>query len=191
MANLHDETPGPVLSKLPNELLNNIFELLPNHDIKSLRLTCRHLGSHAPLRLDRLFISANPLNISVFLAVANHDSFRNQVREIIWDDATFMSFPDDDRDSEFGYSSDENEIFYNMDYETKGDISSWFVQKCKEEIFNAESRLVEKGNDNEQQRQLDNLMPLREALSYYTHLVQQQDNVIKSGADEQAFRYAL
>ncbi|EKJ71194.1 hypothetical protein NXS19_003233 [Fusarium pseudograminearum] len=34
-------------------------------------------------------------------------------------------------------------------------------------------------------------MPSREALSYYNSLVQQQDNVIESGADEQAFRYAL
>ncbi len=50
--------------------------LLPNRDIKSLRLVYRGLHSAIPLRLTRVFLSANPLNIEVFRAVADHDVFR-------------------------------------------------------------------------------------------------------------------
>ncbi|XEU94725.1 hypothetical protein FSHL1_000009 [Fusarium sambucinum] len=185
-----------LLQKLPNELFNDILDRLANRDRKSLRLTCRYLGSQVPLRLDRVFISANPLNVKVFLAVASHEVFRRQVKEIIWDDATFLPVPIpndyDYYDTECGYTSDENEIHKNrITYQSKGKISGWFVQHCKEELENVKSRLVDKGCDNEQQRRLDNIMPSREALPYYNHLIQQQDNVIECDADEQAFRYAL
>ncbi|QPC77061.1 hypothetical protein HYE68_007813 [Fusarium pseudograminearum] len=189
-------TSVPLLQKLPDELFHSILDRLPNRDLKSLRLTCRCLSSQVILRLDRVFISANPLNVKVFLDVASHEVFRQQVKEIIWDDATLLPVPTQDdydyHDTEFGYTSDEDVINKNrMTYPSKGKISSWFMQQCKGEIFSAKSRLKEKGRDNEQQRRVDNLMPSREALSYYNSLVQQQDNVIESGADEQAFRYAL
>ncbi|CZS78178.1 unnamed protein product [Fusarium graminearum] len=189
-------TSVPLLQKLPNELFHSILDRLPNRDLKSLHLTCRCLGSQVLLRLNRVFISANPLNVKVFLAVASHEVFRQQVKEIIWDDATFLPVPTqgdyDYHDTEFGYTFDEDDINKNrMTYPPKGKISGWLVQQCKGEIFSAKSRLKEKGRDNEQQRRVDNLMPSREALSCYNRLVQQQDNVIESGADEQAFRYAL
>ncbi|KAM0231784.1 hypothetical protein ACHAPO_008365 [Fusarium lateritium] len=184
-----------LLQKLPNELFNDILDRLANRDRKSLRLTCRYLGSQVTLRLDRVFISANPLNVKVFLAVASHEVFRRQVKEIIWDDVTLLVPPPHDYDYdniECGYTSDENEIHKNwMTYQSKGKIPGWFVRYCKKELKNVKSRLVDKGRDNEQQRRLDNLMPTREAFPYYNHLVQQQDNVIDSGADEQAFIYAL
>ncbi|KAJ4139682.1 hypothetical protein NW768_001023 [Fusarium equiseti] len=191
MAIQNGQTSAPILQKLPTELVNDIFGLLPNRDIKSLRLTCRDLRKQAHLRFDRVFISANPLNVKVFLAVANHNIFRQQVKEIIWDDATLMPLPSDDHDSNYGYSSDENEIFYNDDYQNKGKISSWFVGQCKEELSKARSRLKRKGRDSKQQKQFDNPMPSREALSYYTRLIQQQESIIESGADEKALRHAL
>ncbi|KAH7186252.1 uncharacterized protein B0J16DRAFT_400320 [Fusarium flagelliforme] len=186
-----NQVSAPILQKLPNELIQDVLDLLPNRDIKSLRLTCRQLCNQAHLRFDRVFISANPLNVNVFLAVTNHNVFRQQVKEIIWDDATLMPLPSDDHDSNYGYSSDENEIFDNDDYENDGKISSWFVGQCKEELSKARSRLRRRGRDSKQQEQFDNMMPSREALSYYTRLVQQQENIIKSGADEEALRYAL
>ena len=73
------------LSSLPNELVSIICGLLPNRDIKNLRLVCSHLGAVARLRLDRVFLSANPRNVDVFNAIAAHDVFRNQIVEIVWD----------------------------------------------------------------------------------------------------------
>ena len=68
--------PPPPLLGLPVELLSSMSSLLPNRDIKSLRLVYRGLHSAIPLRLTRVFLSANPLNIEVFRAVADHDVFR-------------------------------------------------------------------------------------------------------------------
>jgi hypothetical protein len=75
------------LSALPVELADHITSFLSNHDIKSLRLTCSYLHSRVTLRLKRVFISANPLNIKVVEEVANHEQFRRGVTEIIWDEA--------------------------------------------------------------------------------------------------------
>lgn len=74
------------LASLPVELIHAVIALLPNRDIKNLRLTCTRLGRIAHPRLKRVFLSANPLNIEVFRAIADHDCFRRGVVEIIWDD---------------------------------------------------------------------------------------------------------
>ncbi|KAK4038019.1 hypothetical protein C8A01DRAFT_48313 [Parachaetomium inaequale] len=81
----------PGLLGLPTELLVSISSSLPNRDIKSLRLTCRRLFSTASLRLTRVFLSANPRNIDVFRSITDHETFRQQIVEIIWDDARLES----------------------------------------------------------------------------------------------------
>ncbi|KAM0490722.1 hypothetical protein ACHAP8_011267 [Fusarium lateritium] len=181
----------PVFQRLPNELAVSIFDLLPNRDIKNLRLTCRYLNRHAPLRFDRVFISANPLNIKVFLAIANHDTFRKQVKELIWDDATLQSSKSSGHDSDDDYESDDDGSDDN-DYQG----NSRFQQLCREAIEDVESRLVEsrlldKAYGHEQQLLLENLMPSREALSYYERIVEEQAAILESRADEEAVRYAL
>lgn len=75
------------LLKLPPEISSTIPSHLSNRDIKSLRLTCKALCALSPLRLDRVFLSANPRNIEVFRAIADHSVLREGVVEIIWDDA--------------------------------------------------------------------------------------------------------
>ncbi|GAM43674.1 hypothetical protein TCE0_060r18676 [Talaromyces pinophilus] len=75
---------------LPAELVGLIVSFLPNRDIKNLRLTCPTLGQMAQLRLSRVFLSANPLNIEVFRAIADHEEFRHNIVEIIWDDARLI-----------------------------------------------------------------------------------------------------
>lgn len=62
-------------------------------DRKRLRLTCKVLSDVTPLRLSRVFLSPNPLDIEVFHAIADHPQFRHQIKEIIWDDARFVSTP--------------------------------------------------------------------------------------------------
>ncbi|KAK4076670.1 uncharacterized protein Triagg1_4273 [Trichoderma aggressivum f. europaeum] len=76
------------LPNVPKELWDQIATCLTGRDVKSLRLACKSL-SGTPLPLDRVFISANPIDIRVFRNIADHDVFRHCVREIIWDEARF------------------------------------------------------------------------------------------------------
>lgn len=75
-----------LLYHLPREVLALVTDFLPNSDIKNLRLTSRHLGDAARLHLTRVFLSPNPLNIQVFLAIAHHDVYRRGVTELVYDD---------------------------------------------------------------------------------------------------------
>ncbi|RBR23790.1 uncharacterized protein FIESC28_03406 [Fusarium coffeatum] len=169
-----------VFQRIPNELANSIFDFLPNRDIKNLRLICRYLDRHVPLRFNRVFISANPLDVKVFLAIANHDTFRKQVKELIWD-ATLQSPRSCGNDSDDDYGSDEDSSDDN-DYQGQ----SRFQRGCREAIEDAESRLVDKADGNEQQSLLDNLMTSGRALSYYERLVEEQADVLETRADEEA-----
>jgi hypothetical protein len=63
------------LARLPVEVIHAVIGFLPNRDIKSLCLTCTTLSRIAHLRLKRVFLSANPLNIKVFRAIADQDTF--------------------------------------------------------------------------------------------------------------------
>ncbi|KAL2821458.1 hypothetical protein BDW59DRAFT_150116 [Aspergillus cavernicola] len=64
------------LLHLPTEIITLICNYLPNGSIKALRLTCEEACNTARLRLNRVFLSANPLNISVFRAIADSEIFR-------------------------------------------------------------------------------------------------------------------
>ncbi|KAL7905323.1 hypothetical protein GGI35DRAFT_471854 [Trichoderma velutinum] len=76
------------IPSLPKELWDQIAAYLPGRDVKNLRLVCKSLSSTS-LPLDRVFISANPIDIKVFRNIADHDVFRHCVHEIIWDEARF------------------------------------------------------------------------------------------------------
>ncbi|EWG42586.1 hypothetical protein FVEG_04350 [Fusarium verticillioides 7600] len=206
-------SPSAALQGLPNELLGSICSLLCNLDVKSLRLTCRALRDKSYLRFDRIFISANPRDVDVFLAVANHDIFRHRVKEIIWDDTLLRKIPITDDYGSCGYSEDESDSDASDEDESddsdacpenedKEQISRSFVRLCKDSIFLTEGRLKYRdwyqsdneahiGSLNEVQNQHDNLMPTRDSLAYYTDLLHQQSELLSSNADEEAFRYAI
>jgi hypothetical protein len=78
---------------LPLELWREITSYLPNRDIKSMRLAAKQFSYAVELRLQRVFFSANLLNIKGFRAIADHEKFRHQVIEIIWDDARLPRGP--------------------------------------------------------------------------------------------------
>ncbi|KAM0248482.1 hypothetical protein ACHAP5_003428 [Fusarium lateritium] len=164
MAQPGDTTFSPGFQALPTELIGAICGLLSNSDIKSLHLTCRYPRDKSPLRIDRVFISANPRNIEVLLDIANHDVFRHRVKEIIWNDAVLKSIPNK---YTCGYSADENDSDNYVANEDKEWISSDFIRSCKESAFLAKSRLIEKNKhqgDNKEQGQFDKLMPFRDSL---------------------------
>ncbi|KAG4259860.1 hypothetical protein FPRO03_12510 [Fusarium proliferatum] len=190
----NDASSSPALQTLPNELLGAICALICNSDIKSLRLTCRALGDKSYLRFDRVFISANPRNIEVLLAVANHDVFRHRVKEIIWDDSLLRKIPIINGYGTCGYSEDENDSDVCAANRDKEQISRDFVRLCKDSIGLTKGRLLHKNGhqcDLEVQKQVDNLLPSRDSVAYYADLLKQQRDVLSSNTDEEAFRYAI
>ncbi|KAH0499714.1 hypothetical protein TgHK011_006889 [Trichoderma gracile] len=80
------------LTSLPRELLSEIASHLSNSDIGEWRLACKRFSLVA-LHIDRVFISANPKDIEVFRAIADHETQRCTVKEIVWDEGRFEEDP--------------------------------------------------------------------------------------------------
>lgn len=182
--------PSPAsIEQLPAEVLLLITNLLSNCELKRLRLASRFFGARVSLRIHRVFLSPNPRNIEVFLAIANHETLRANVVEIIYDDARLPRSA-----AEAGGSSDPGH-YHGWDLPTaEEDNLNWFA-KCREEnIFTLNGR---KGQDaarpdhDLRQRQCDAEMPLIKSWAYYRQLVLQQDEIIQSEADSAALVYAL
>ncbi|KAH7196949.1 uncharacterized protein B0J16DRAFT_9499 [Fusarium flagelliforme] len=93
-----------LLKCLPAEVLSQIISNLSNIDIKNLRQTCIYFKDIARPRINRLFLSTNLKDIQVFRAVADHEIYRYEVTEIIYDDVRFSHA--DDIDSESDYDAD-------------------------------------------------------------------------------------
>ncbi|RAH71882.1 uncharacterized protein BO66DRAFT_370399 [Aspergillus aculeatinus CBS 121060] len=179
----------PLLS-LPPELFHQIISTLSNGDIKSLRLTCRLLCDVARLRLSRVFLSANPLNIRGFCAVAEHPLFRQQVTEIVWDDALLIDDPTpepDPYDIDAVIGSDDEE-------EENNNCPKWFVARCKNNLDELSVRM-DRNEDGwynvERAAQRDARPSLWTCWQYYQNLLAQQAEVLIHQSDVEALVYGL
>lgn len=173
--------------RLPLELFELIWSGLPNRDIKNLRLTCTHLCRVAQLRLSRLFLSPNPRNVDVFRAVADHDEFRKNIFEIVYDDARLAS----------SYETPDDE-FYDSDGEIViGDVKgvpSWFRRIYRENstaIKEYGCHYVKRPHHLEVQERSKVLLSPAESYKLHQKLVQEQDRVIATNSDADALRYGL
>lgn len=172
--------------RLPNEIIRLTLDPLPNRDLKNLRLTCAFFRDATPLRLNRVFFSANPRNIEVFRAVADSDRFRTEVTEVIWDDAHFV------RSAPFIHPDliDQDEDLA----ETIEGYPRWFTSAREENIETLNSRKrceVERPDHVARAQQLDAEMPVPAAWAYYQELLRQEDEVLTTGADITTMRYGL
>lgn len=156
------------LANLFPELFNSILSYLPNYDIKNLRLTCKELSEKASFRLDRVFLSANPCNIEVSRAIADHEKLRHKVVEIIWDDALLVS----------RIIRPDEHIHALMDSSSPEECPGWFARACSENTL-----------DGTIKRKTE--LPLVASWNYYQQLLLQQEGVLASKADVNALRYAL
>ncbi|KAJ9259365.1 hypothetical protein DTO207G8_928 [Paecilomyces variotii] len=155
---------------LPAEIFELVLSFLPNRDIKNLRLSSKTLNERAHLRLRRVFLSANPRNIEVFRAIADDEEFRHHIVEVIWDDVQLVD-----------HIPERGEGMWNLDRPLPPEgVPAWFDQVC---WWNTEQFL---GN---QRRHPD--LPIEESWAYYQQLLQQQQDVLASEADVEAFRYGL
>ncbi|KAJ0124416.1 hypothetical protein J7T55_005754 [Diaporthe amygdali] len=209
------------LLQLPPEILWGIPPYLSNRDIKSLRLTCKALCAISQLRLDRVFLSANPRNIEVLRAVADHEVLREGVVEIIWDDARlkkgliqrrshdpqsryydptlneeFDIIDELDDDDELGY--DTNDEYENQDSDEDSDDEEqhprWFDLGCRQSLQNMKNH---KGPNMYRPDQVvraelaANVSLRKRSWRYYQELIRQQKEVLATNADEAAFKYGL
>ncbi|KAI1659694.1 hypothetical protein F4813DRAFT_351678 [Daldinia decipiens] len=127
------------LTRLPAELLASVLSYLANRDIKNLRLTCAFFRDTAHLRLTRVFLSANPLNISVFHAITDHEMLRGGIKEIIWNDARLAPL---NKIYDSGFEDD----FEADDEGSSAEIPQWFSDAC---YLNIEQLKKWKGGDED------------------------------------------
>ncbi|SPJ71649.1 uncharacterized protein FTOL_01377 [Fusarium torulosum] len=177
---MNQKTP-PKLSALPVEVLEMITSNLENGDIKNLRLTST-LGFAIRLHIKRVYLSANPLNIKVLKIIADSDSYRNGVRELIWDDSYLCNTND-----LVSANPKKRQSKHDGGFDSIRRCPKWYVRESHRHL---ESSNYRGGNlflpDLMQQD-----MSWEESYAYYYDLAQQQRTVISSNADVKAFSYAL
>lgn len=206
MASQSESVPSHHITRLPPELNGIIASMLPQSDIKNLRQTCLLFSVQIQLRLSRVFLSANPLNVSVFRAIANHEKFRKSITEIIWDDArldvTRHWAPPQDIDSEWDMEfipspaeesgSDDGESYDRLIFSKTA--PKWFAQACRDNVDMVRKRKdldVETTEHIERATQVAQRLPIWESWTIYQELLEQQQDVISTDADVEAFRYGL
>lgn len=79
---------------IPHEIFDLVVQYLRGTIRKSLQLTSRKIHERVPFHIERVFLSPNYKNIEVCRAILADGHWRQQVREIIWDDAKFSPPPE-------------------------------------------------------------------------------------------------
>ncbi|KAI0904127.1 hypothetical protein F4823DRAFT_628864 [Ustulina deusta] len=157
------------LTRLPAELLSAIISNLCNRDIKNLRLTNTFFCDTAQLRLSRVFLSANPLNVA---------TYRKGITEIIWDEALL---------SESGHEH----LRWGLGPEW---VLRWFRKPCEEGLkmyTSGGSYEIETPERAARVRQARAHLAIEESWLHYQHLKRQEEDAIARGLDVEAFRYGL
>ena len=157
------------LPQLPRELQDAIFVFLKPDNIKNLRATCSPLAKALPLHFDRVFISANSLNIQVFNAIANHDTYRHQVTEIIWDDARLPT----------GFEHQRSVKEWELNRKPPNGVPLWFT-KGRSDYNEWGDYVCPEGN-----------LGIKESWAYYKPLLDDQHQVVSSNLDLEAFVFGL
>ncbi|KAF4450161.1 hypothetical protein F53441_6679 [Fusarium austroafricanum] len=166
-----------ILPKLPKEIHEAIYNYLESDDVKNLRATCSAMAKLIPLSFDRVFISANSFNLKVFHAIADHDTLRHQVSEIVWDDARLRSGPELEEERENYPHNGDRAV-------TENGCPLWFKMGTHYHYQDRE--------DFPSDYQFpDDLLSLDESWAYYKTLLEDQRQVISSNADIEAFKYGL
>jgi hypothetical protein len=170
------------------ELLAAVTSYLPNRAIKNLRLACRVLRDRVALRLDRVFLSANPRNVEVLHAVADHETFRHRVFEIIWDDALLVDHIPGPHD----HLLRPGESRLPWELAPPEGCPGWFHRACQQNIDDLKRIKRTDHPDTVMVKQkMEAQLPPHVAWDCYQELLLRQDEVLASGADIEALRYGL
>ncbi|KAJ5146237.1 uncharacterized protein N7515_000801 [Penicillium bovifimosum] len=172
----------------------------------------RQFNNTVSLRLNRVFLSANPLNIEVFRNIASHDKFRHKVNAIIWDEARLHrgparsaeineghellsdeDEPDDNREWAAEYHPEYREdIIERHNYE-EGDLCPrWFKNACEETLHvlkRREDRGVDRPDHTARKEQVLAQPLMGELWQHYQRLLRQQKDVLACQSDLEAFAF--
>ncbi|KAJ5108106.1 hypothetical protein N7456_004781 [Penicillium angulare] len=132
------QTPPSTFSTLPLELWQDIRSYPGDSNRQSLRLACKPFNESLPLRVDRVFLSANPLSVEVFRNLASHERFRHQVTEIVWDEARLKRSPPRTNALHEGH-----ELFSDEDGQDDNDLEIVFESLCNGKLRGALSEAKE------------------------------------------------
>lgn len=177
------------LSILPPELLQTVISDLTNRDIKNLRLTCTYLGNAARVRLNRIFLSPNPLDIKVLYTVAQHKAYREEVTELIYDDARFHK----PAEKAFWDMSDSDSVDC-VDSDYRDNVPAWYRRKFHaicEDLKKCKGGLVERPHHAQIAKQYRARLSLKRSYARYQQVMEEQDQVMAAGSDIAALKYAL
>ncbi|KAH7176768.1 hypothetical protein EDB81DRAFT_940639 [Dactylonectria macrodidyma] len=172
------------LINLPTELYALIASHLTNKDLKSLRLTCKRFGNSVHLRIDRVFLSASPLDVAVCRAIADHELYRTRVVELIWDDARLDSPPEPPRAYQCQHRRQHIEPFWK----------EWYSETChrnRKDAKNRKSDDVDRPDHDARARWIAAQPPLDELWVHYKELFHQQQQTLKASSDAWALQHAL
>ncbi|KAH7117452.1 hypothetical protein EDB81DRAFT_916269 [Dactylonectria macrodidyma] len=191
--------PAPI-TRLPPETFEEILCQLPDSDIKSLRATCVHLHQLVPLRLSRVFLSPNPVNVDIFRAVADHEVFRKNIVEIVYDDARLLpessgsgdgsgDGSDDDSDDDSEEDSDDD-----AHHDDVSGVPTWYLRQYRqnaERIDRYGIYDVKRPHHLEVAERYKAWPSPAESYQLYQKMLQGQDQVIAANSDGKALRYGL
>ncbi|KAF5529276.1 hypothetical protein FMEXI_14250 [Fusarium mexicanum] len=168
-----------LLGRLPAELLSQVFSQLHNIDLKTLRQTCTYIKDSTHLRLNRLFLSPNLRDIEVFRAVADHETFRLQVTEIIYDDARFDAAHEMEWPSWYDEERDIGEVtgvpeWYRHVYRQNRGMNRWY-----------------KPHHSQVKEAFEHPLSPAEAFNHFKRLWQEQQEPIATNRDVDALKYGL
>ncbi|KAF5718896.1 hypothetical protein FMUND_4971 [Fusarium mundagurra] len=168
-----------LLGCLPAELLNQVLCELHNIDLKNLRQTCTYIKDATHLRLNRLFLSPNLRDIEVFRAVADHETFRLQVTEIIYDDARFDAAHEMEWTSWYNEEKDIGEVT---------GVPEWYRHVYRE---NREDIRRYSPHHTQAKEALEHLLSPAEAFKHFKRLWQEQQETIATNRDADALKYGI
>lgn len=189
----------PSLVHLPLEILQTVLSELPNCDLKSLRTTCLHLSRVVQLRFSRVFLSASPRDVKVFRAVADHEQFRKNIVEIVYDDARF-AHELDATDRSYNIDKIAARLHYErQEYQDLGNPSSSGIPAWYRRIFRYNSFTIDYyGRDDVKRlhhyeviKRFKVRTNVAESYRLYQMLLREQDQVIDANSDEEALQYGL
>ncbi|KAK7960322.1 hypothetical protein PG988_011536 [Apiospora saccharicola] len=194
------------LTSLPAELHNLVLSNMRNRERKRLRLTCSRLRDRTPLHITRVFLSANERNVDVFRAIANHDLYRAQVTELIWDDVTLPAHGDGPRDVEddddYDPQYDPDDFFERYGLADPEASPIWFVRGCESNLYAIGGRQQDYidhpqhyntslPQHRDRDIQAEEQLPFPVSVAYYQGLLIQQNRVLATQADVDALAYGL
>lgn len=178
--------------QLPDDLLVLFATFLINKERKNLRLVNKRLHLWIPLHISRVFISPSYKNIEVFNAIASHPVYRKQVKEIIWDDAQFEKFADDDEVRDITNSEEEWKdkcLFKEMIQDNLGLIDgteeSFLQARLYDFDFSTDELISSNSVTHERYLSLD------ENFDLYNRLYAEQQAIIEASFDIECFGRGL